>query len=367
LSLSSLTVNSVNNNWCGDVEEPNLFGCVGAPDLYVVITNASGNTVYTSATIDNVNSATWNNINIPLDNPPYSFSIWDEDVISTNDLLGTFSFNPTATGTFNYSGAGGTAGNYTIATQVVSTFNSLDSVIVFPFPASPEITVLGNDTICSGDSVALKAWSADAVAYNWYAADAAIPGATDSLLMVTNSGVFKVEAINQYGCSSFSANQTITQQPPLPNVNFTINGNTLITFLSGYNLQWLLNGNDIPNANATSYTITQQGIYSLRACDDFGCCRLSESFNLTPVSISSISDLMVSVYPNPANQKLNVVFSSTGSATSLELVDITGRVCLFMEVNQTQSIDVSQLPAGTYLLRLVNANGISHQRIIIQH
>jgi hypothetical protein len=76
---------------------------------------------------------------------------------------------------------------------------------------------------------------------------------------------------------------------------------------------------------------------------------------------------MVSVYPNPANQKLNVVFSSTGSATSLELVDITGRVCLFLEVNQTQSIDVSQLPAGTYLLRLVNANGISHQRIIIQH
>lgn len=366
-SLSSLTVNSVNNTWCGDFEEPNIIGCIGAPDLFLVITNSSGNIVYTSPTIDNVNSATWDNINIPLNNPPYSFTIWDEDVVTTNDNLGTFTFNPAATGTFNFSGASGTSGNYTISTQVVTTFNSLDSIVIQPLPAEPVLSVLGNDTICSGDTVILKAWSADAVAYNWYAADVAVPGATDTLLHVSSSGVFKAEAINSYGCSSFSSNQVITQQPPLPNVNFTINGNTLTTFLNSYNLQWMLNGTEISGATNTTYTITQQGSYSLRACDDFGCCRMSESFNLTPVSVYSLSDLNISIYPNPAQNLLNIAVSDHTASFNIELMDLTGRVYLSQEISGTHAFDISQIPSGTYLLRAVHQNGILNQRVIIQH
>lgn len=366
-ALSSLTVSSVNNNWCGDVEEPNIFGCTGAPDLFVVITNAGGNVVYQSPTVNNVNSATWNNINIPLNNPPYSFTIWDEDVISQNDNLGTFSFNPTNTGTFNYSGAGGTSGNYTISTQVVTSFNSLDSIVIYPFPSEPIISVLGNDTICSGDSVTLKAWSADAAAYNWYAADVAIAGATDSLLQVNASGIFKVEAVNSFGCSSFSSNQIITQQPPLPNVNFTINGNTLTTFLSSYNLQWLLNGNEINGATNTTHTISQQGTYSLRACDDFGCCRLSEAYLLTPVSVYTIADVNISVYPNPAQHQLNIAISDNVSSLYIDLMDMTGRIFFAETISGSQTLDVSQLPSGNYILRAVHQNGILNQRIVIQH
>jgi PKD repeat protein len=365
-SLSSLAVNSVNNNWCGDVEEPNLFGCVGSPDLYVVITDASSDVVYTSPTIDNVNSATWNNINIPLNNPPYSFTIWDEDVISTNDILGTFSFNPVNTGTFNYSG-NGTSGNYTISTEVVTTFNSTDSVMIYPFPEIPLISVLGNDTICSGDTVVLKAWSPDAQVYNWYNADVIIAGETDSLLTVLGPGLFKAEAINQYGCSSFSLIQTITQQPPLPNVNFSINGNTLTTFLSGYNFQWLLNGTDITGATSSTYTITQQGSYSLRACDNFGCCRTSDALTLTPVSVSSISNAShIRVYPNPAKNSLNIDMVDLNNNAFVELFDITGRLYINEVIERSSTLDISQLPNGIYMLRIVADDGIYHQKVVIE-
>ncbi len=365
-SLSSLTVSGVNNNWCGDVEEPNLFGCTGSPDLYVVLSDASSNVVYTSSTIDNVNSATWNNINIPLSNPPYSFTIWDEDVISPNDILGTFSFNPVDTGTFNYSG-NGTSGNYNISTQVVTTFNSVDSVVIHPFPEMPVITVLGNDTICTGDSVQLKAWSVDAQSYTWYQADVIIAGATDSLLQVYSSGIFKAEAINEFGCSTYSLEQTITQQPPLPNINFTINGNTLTTFLTGYNFQWTLNGNDISGATNNTHSITQQGSYALRACDNFGCCRTSDALTLTPVSVSTIhSGSDIRVYPNPTNSILNIDMTNIDQNISIELYDLTGRVVLSEVNNQnTAAIDVSHLAGGMYMLRIVADSGIYNQRVVI--
>ena len=110
--LTDITVNSVNNNWCGDVEEPNLFGCQGDPDLVVVITDAGGNTLYTSTELTDQNSGSWNGLNIALNNPPFSITVWDIDVISANDNLGSFAFNGNSTGSFPFSGAGGTSGSF---------------------------------------------------------------------------------------------------------------------------------------------------------------------------------------------------------------------------------------------------------------
>ncbi len=370
LSISKFTVSSVNNNWCGDVEEPNLplLGCQGAPDLFVVITDANSNTVYTSPTINDVFSATWNNLNIPLTNPPYSFTIWDEDVISPNDNLGTFIINPNTTGTFNYSGAGGTSGSYEVATQVVTTFNSSDSIIVYPVPQQPIVSVLGNDTICSGDSVLLKAWSADAIAYNWYASDELIAGANDSLFNVHSTNLYKAEVLNAHGCNAFSETVLIVQQPPLPPVNFTVNGNTLITFLSDYHFQWILNGEDILGATNSTYSITQQGSYSLRACDDFGCCRISDALLLTPVSVSSMNELNgVVVYPNPASSVLNIGMTGTKGSVNIELFDLTGRVVLSTSIGHSVALDLSNLMNGTYILRLTAEQGMMNQRIVIEH
>jgi hypothetical protein len=288
-------------------------------------------------------------------------------VVSQNDNLGTYSFNPAGTGTFNFSG-NGTSGNYTIGTQVVTTFNSSDSVLIYSVPAIPVVALSGNDTICAGDSVTLAALSAEAESYSWLLANTTITGATDSLLTGSSAGAYAVQITNEFGCSATSAEQTIFQQPALPNINFTIQGNDLTTFLTGYNFQWYLNNNPISGATGPTHTISQQGNYYLLACDNFGCCRASNTLLITPVKAYTPElHSGVLVYPNPATQILNLELSGNGQSLEFEIIDITGRVMTTGILEGRTLVDVSTYPDGTYILRYHSGAGSFHQRMIISH
>ena len=65
-----------------------LFGiCTGSPDILFNLFNGSGLQVYTSSVGSNSTSNSWSGLSIVVDNPPYSFTFWDEDNISQNDNL----------------------------------------------------------------------------------------------------------------------------------------------------------------------------------------------------------------------------------------------------------------------------------------
>lgn len=115
-TLTSLVVNSLNDSWCGDIEETNwpFFGCSASPDPYAVLIDGNGNTVYQSATnVDNFSLELV--LNIELANFPYTLTIWDEDGIfdifganvgSNDDNLGNFIIDGSQTGTFTLSNSG---------------------------------------------------------------------------------------------------------------------------------------------------------------------------------------------------------------------------------------------------------------------
>jgi hypothetical protein len=77
------------------------------------------------------------------------------------------------------------------------------------------------------------------------------------------------------------------------------------------------------------------------------------------------------VYPNPANNVLNVQFAtSTSKATVIEVMDITGRVVgtwSFENVTQgqTSQLEIGSLTSGTYLLNIKNENGSSVQKLVV--
>lgn len=77
------------------------------------------------------------------------------------------------------------------------------------------------------------------------------------------------------------------------------------------------------------------------------------------------------VYPNPANNVLNVQFTSNvGNATVIDIMDITGRVVgswSFENVAQGQvsQIDIGSLTSGTYLLNIKNEKGSSVQKLVV--
>jgi len=77
----------------------------------------------------------------------------------------------------------------------------------------PQIIIDGFASILVGDSVKLMAKAPNAVSYQWFLDDVAIPGATDSVFYAKNQGKYDLEIENSFGC-------TLTSLPGLP-INIT--------------------------------------------------------------------------------------------------------------------------------------------------
>jgi len=105
--LKSFSVSSVAQSWWYAAFVDQL------PDLYIKVKDGSNTVVYTSNYFDNTNPpVTFNNLNIYLNNPPYTVELWDYDAGSSDDFGGSYSIS-TSVGTQNWSGNGNN-GNYVI-------------------------------------------------------------------------------------------------------------------------------------------------------------------------------------------------------------------------------------------------------------
>jgi|GEM_PF-5367486 len=82
------------------------------------------------------------------------------------------------------------------------------------------------------------------------------------------------------------------------------------------------------------------------------------------VSENEISGL--NVYPNPVTNGQLYISSDNGQEKQVKLYDLSGKMLLSVEVNNNQSIQLSNLNAGIYLLE-INENGkIAHQKLMIK-
>ena len=82
------------------------------------------------------------------------------------------------------------------------------------------------------------------------------------------------------------------------------------------------------------------------------------------VNILELTEEGVSIYPNPAQDFINVEFSSTQNRT-LQLLDFHGRTMWNTETEFSHlNIDVSDLPIGMYHLRIVSGGEIINKRIV---
>lgn len=95
------------------------------------------------------------------------------------------------------------------------------------------------------------------------------------------------------------------------------------------------------------------------------CSLTSDSAVLTvkAVGIETISDLtsVLSVYPNPCDDILNVVVNTSAKNASLQLMHMTGKVVFQIPVERMnesgyQSINMGQLSSGFYFLQLKSEN-----------
>lgn len=146
---------------------------------------------------------------------------------------------------------------------------------------TPTITASGSLALCAGDNVTLTA-PANA-SYLWS------NGSTSRSIVVSAAGVYSCE-VNQSGTTQTSNSLTVVVNA-LPTASFTVgapgsNGVPLIstsTAGSGTisSMRWYRDGSSISGATSSTYSVTQDGNYSLMVTNSNGCSQLSAAQSVT--------------------------------------------------------------------------------------
>jgi hypothetical protein len=90
--------------------------------------------------------------------------------------------------------------------------------------------------------------------------------------------------------------------------------------------------------------------------------------NCSPISvINERTDAQISIFPNPANTDLTINFPSELQLNSVELMNYLGQKIEMKKGEDLRKINVSNLPNGAYIIRLVFDNQSITKKIMVQH
>jgi hypothetical protein len=168
----------------------------------------------------------------------------------------------------------------------------------------------------------------------------------------TTSGTYTVIIPNSKGCDSIITLQLTIE---VPEAIITVDEFTLGTTQPYVTYQWIFNGAAISGANSSTYTVSENGNYTVAVTDDYGCIDTSAVYNVSNVtSIASpyVTASQIAVYPNPAQDMLYI---NSPVAVNLSLAAIDGSV--IFEAANSRKLDVSKLAAGLYLLSIKDKEG----------
>ncbi|NTW34293.1 MAG: T9SS type A sorting domain-containing protein, partial [Bacteroidetes bacterium] len=127
-------------------------------------------------------------------------------------------------------------------------------------------------------------------------------------------------------------------------------------------------GSSIP-ADITSYSGQLYIIFSTNSFNNASGWKAY--YTSTPLGVTN-NDLQnkLTVFPNPAHDKLNISFNLTGKQkVELQFIDITGQVVYSTITNITgvfnKNIDISSLAKGAYLLKVVTSENVITKKFFI--
>lgn len=141
----------------------------------------------------------------------------------------------------------------------------------------------------------------------------------------------------------------------------TTGGNEFAPVLTSSNdngNQWYRDGTLIADAINESYSVTENGSYTVKTTADDCASALSESVNVTVVVVGLGEESgFIRIFPNPATKE---IFVKTTQASFISILDVTGRM-----VDQRQALadeerfDVSSFSKGLYILRVETPEAVT--------
>ena len=183
--------------------------------------------------------------------------------------------------------------------------------------------------------------------------------------ILTTSGTYYDTLINAAGCDSI-----ITLSAFITQVNnaVTVTGITITAVETGAVYRWLnCNTNTIvAGANGKSFTPTANGSYA--AIVSFtNCADTSNCISINSVGQYELTDIDLSVYPNPVNDIVTVALSMNETPYQVIIYDAQGKIVFQGTMNQQKSeIDVSYFNSGIYFVRIVAGTREKTVRVVKQ-
>ncbi|MFN8287692.1 MAG: T9SS type A sorting domain-containing protein [Chitinophagales bacterium] len=220
-----------------------------------------------------------------------------------------------------------------------------------------------NVPLCQGETLQLGPLTVTGTTnytQQWYKDGQPINGAVSGniyipLVTATESGNYYYVATSGCGAGSDTSN-TAAVSVTTNTAAVIVEAGTVLTatqFTPGASFIWYLNGTFIPNANDSTYVVTQTGDYMV-ATTNGSCQKYSNSVNVIVNGIEDAQDNALSVYPNPATELL--IISCDEEIETAEVYSITGQQVLFVR-GQITKINVAPLAGGLYTLKTKSVSG----------
>ncbi|MDR0798699.1 MAG: GEVED domain-containing protein, partial [Dysgonamonadaceae bacterium] len=108
---------------------------------------------------------------------------------------------------------------------------------------------------------------------------------------------------------------------------------------------------------------TEYEFYAYATTETFDIHGETLSFSTIITGIDDILENPLSIYPNPVIDELNIKNGNL-KINSVQILDITGGIIYNLQSTINNSINVSSLPQGVYLIRINTDNGVKTERFI---
>lgn len=295
------------------------------------------------------------------------------------------------TGQYTYSWSNGattsgitgvTAGAYNVTVTDSNGCKCFDTAIV---EAGLHFTLSGTNATCNADSngsatVSNVTDGASPYTYSW----SPISGSANTITGLL-AGVYTITVNDTNGCFSIDS-ITITQPPPLITVYDTVadtgscTGKAMLNITGGfapYTFMWTPSVANSSHASGSDTAINLcYGTYFLCTTDSHGCSVCDSVYIRNAKKVAGIENVMpdnydVSLFPNPANDKLNITLPNYNENAIVDIYDMMGKQVMEGRMNNRNerniSLNTSAFPSGVYMLRISHLNHYSTKSFIINH
>ncbi|GAB3931645.1 hypothetical protein GCM10028804_44400 [Larkinella terrae] len=188
-------------------------------------------------------------------------------------------------------------------------------------PPAAKITPAKEPPICEGESLVLSVKPETAVSYQWTSDGTVLPGATNTSLTVTKTGLYGIRANSSLGCTSRDSLAVAVNPNPKATLVSSAsaicqNGEVRLDAAVGANYQyeWFQNNASINTSYASTKLVNQGGTYQVRITDGNRCQALSTPLTLSIIPLPAMQfDSLAPVCANHAESLLLVASPAGGT------------------------------------------------------